>query len=223
MKVSLFVACYNDTLFPETGIAVTRILERLGHTVEFPTEQTCCGQMHYNTGYQAETVPLVRRFVSIFRDAEAVCVPSASCVAMMREHYELIAAQEYDSDLLAEIRILLPRIFEFSELLVHRLGIEDVGAVFPHTVTYHPSCHSLRMLNVGDAPVRLLRKVSGLELIGLPSQEQCCGFGGKLRHRRGRLHLHCRVRGQRSHVRYTAGCSYQLDRHRKSDSYLSGS
>lgn len=157
---------------------MTRVLERLGHTVEFPIEQTCCGQMHYNTGYQADAVPLVRRFVSIFRDSEAVCVPSASCVAMMREHYELIAEQENDSELLVEVRSLLPRIFEFSELLVHRLGIEDVGAVFPHRVTYHPSCHSLRMLHVGDAPVRLLRRVRNLELVDLPNQEQCCGFGG---------------------------------------------
>ena len=94
LRISLFVACYNDTLFPQTGVAVTEVLERLGHTVEFPLAQTCCGQMHYNTGYQAEAIPLVRRFVKMFADAEAVCVPSASCVAMMREHYELIAKNE---------------------------------------------------------------------------------------------------------------------------------
>jgi L-lactate dehydrogenase complex protein LldE len=178
MRISLFVACYNDTLFPETGIAVTRVLERLGHTVEFPVEQTCCGQMHYNTGYHGEAVPLVRRFVETFRNAEAVCVPSASCVAMMREHYELMAERENDPAFLAEVRSLLPRIFEFSELLVHRLGVEDVGASFPHLVTYHPSCHSLRMLHVGDAPVRLLRAVKGLSFVELPNKEQCCGFGG---------------------------------------------
>lgn len=178
MRISLFVACYNDTLFPETGIAVTRVLERLGHTVEFPVEQTCCGQMHYNTGYHGEAVPLVRRFVHTFRDAEAVCVPSASCVAMMREHYEMMAERENDPAFLAEVRSLLPRIFEFSELLVHRLGVEDVGAYFPHLVTYHPSCHSLRMLHVGDAPIRLLRAVKGLSFIELPNKEQCCGFGG---------------------------------------------
>lgn len=178
LRIALFIACYNDTLFPETGIAVTRVLERLGHTVEFPVEQTCCGQMHYNTGYQTEAVPLVRRFVSMFRDAEIVCVPSASCVAMVREHYELIAEQENDPDFLREVRSLLPRIFEFSELLVERLGIDDVGATFPHSVTYHPSCHSLRILHVGDAPTRLLRRVRKLELIDLPNQEQCCGFGG---------------------------------------------
>ncbi len=178
MRVSLFVACYNDTLFPETGIAVTRVLERLGHTVEFPIEQTCCGQMHYNTGYHGEAVPLVRRFVKMFADAEAVCVPSASCVAMMREHYELMAERENDPGFLAEVKSLLPRVFEFSELLMKRLGVEDVGASFPHRVTYHPSCHSLRMLHVGDAPVRLLRAVRGLDFVELPNKEQCCGFGG---------------------------------------------
>lgn len=157
---------------------MTRVLERLGHTVDFPLAQTCCGQMHYNTGYHREAVPLVRRFVEIFRDAEAVCVPSASCVAMMREHYGMMAEHENDPVFLADVKSLLPRVFEFSELLVNRLHIDDVGAVFPHSVTYHPSCHSLRMLHVGDAPVRLLRAVKGLDLRELPNQEQCCGFGG---------------------------------------------
>ena len=154
------------------------MLERLGHIVDFPIEQTCCGQMHYNTGYHREAVPLVRRFVEMFRNAETVCVPSASCVAMMREHYEMMAEAEGDSAFLAEVRSLLPRVFEFSELLVNRLGLEDVGAAFPHSVTYHPSCHSLRMLHVGDAPTKLLRNVRDLELMELPQKEQCCGFGG---------------------------------------------
>jgi L-lactate dehydrogenase complex protein LldE len=157
---------------------VTRVLERLGHTVAFPLQQTCCGQMHYNTGYHREAVPLVRRFVELFEDEEAVCIPSASCVAMMREHYEMIAQSEGDAVFLAKVRELLPRVFEFSELLVDRLGVEDVGATFPHSVTYHPSCHSLRMLHVGDAPVKLLRSVRGLRLVELGDQEQCCGFGG---------------------------------------------
>jgi L-lactate dehydrogenase complex protein LldE len=157
---------------------VTRVLERLGHTVVFPREQTCCGQMHYNTGYHREAVPLVRRFVQMFRDAESVCVPSASCVAMMREHYELIAKQENDAALLADVHALLPRIFEFSELLTERLKLEDVGASFARSVTYHPSCHSLRMLNIREGPLKLLRAVRGLELRDLPEKEQCCGFGG---------------------------------------------
>ena len=157
---------------------MTRVLERLGHSVVFPREQTCCGQMHYNTGYHREAVPLVRRFVQMFREAECVCVPSASCVAMMREHYELIAKHENDAALLADVRALLPRVFEFSELLTERLKMEDVGAIFAHSVTYHPSCHSLRMLNIREGPLKLLRAVRGLELRDLPEKEQCCGFGG---------------------------------------------
>lgn len=178
MRIALFVACYNDTLFPETGIAVTQVLERLGHTVTFPMEQTCCGQMHYNTGFHREAVPIVRRFVQTFRDAEAVCVPSSSCVSMMREHYEMIAEASNDAAFLAEVRSLLPRIHEFSELLVNRLGVEDVGATFAHRVAYHASCHSVRVLHLGDVPIRLLRAVRGLELVEIPDREQCCGFGG---------------------------------------------
>jgi len=154
------------------------VLERLGHTVIFPREQTCCGQMHYNTGYHREAIPLVRRFVQMFREVECVCVPSASCVAMMREHYELIAKQENDIQLLDAVRELLPRVFEFSELLTERLKLEDVGASFAHSVTYHPSCHSLRMLNIREGPLKLLRAVRGLDLRNLPEKEQCCGFGG---------------------------------------------
>jgi len=180
LRVSLFIACYNDTLFPETGKAVVRVLERLGHTVDFPAAQTCCGQMHYNTGYHAEALPLLRRFIATFHSADydAICVPSASCVAMMREHYELMARDANDPALLAEIQALLPRIYEFSELLIDCLKVEDVGAYFPHRVTYHPSCHSLRMLHINEQPRQLLRAVRGLTLIDLPNQDQCCGFGG---------------------------------------------
>ncbi|MDR3734092.1 MAG: (Fe-S)-binding protein [Acidobacteriaceae bacterium] len=178
MQIALFVACYNDTLFPQTGIAVTNVLERLGHTVTFPMQQTCCGQMHYNTGFHREAVPIVRRFVQTFADSEVVCVPSSSCVAMMREHYEMIAESENDPAFLADVRALLPRIFELSELLVDRLGIENVGASFPHSVAYHPSCHSVRVLHLGDKPTRLLRAVKGLSLIDIPNKDQCCGFGG---------------------------------------------
>ncbi|HEX4022873.1 MAG TPA: (Fe-S)-binding protein [Acidobacteriaceae bacterium] len=178
MRIALFITCYNDTLFPETGIAAVRVLERLGHTVEFPEAQTCCGQMHYNTGYQAEALPLVRRFVHIFQNYEVICVPSSSCVAMMREHYEKIAIAAGDEKLQAAVVALLPRIYEFTELLVHRLGVEDVGATYPHRVTYHASCHSLRSLHVGDVPLRLLQKVRGIDLVPLEGLEQCCGFGG---------------------------------------------
>ncbi|HET9086913.1 MAG TPA: (Fe-S)-binding protein [Acidobacteriaceae bacterium] len=178
MRIALFITCYNDTLFPETGIAVVRVLERLGHTVDFPAAQTCCGQMHYNTGYQAEALPLVRRFVEVFREHDVVCVPSSSCVAMIREHYAKIAVASGEMRLQADVTTLLPRVYEFTELLVHRLGAEDVGATYPHRVTYHASCHSLRSLHLGDVPLRLLGKVREIELVPLPKLDQCCGFGG---------------------------------------------
>jgi L-lactate dehydrogenase complex protein LldE len=178
LRISLFITCYNDTLFPETGKAVVAILERLGHTVEFRQAQTCCGQMHYNTGYQQEALPMVRHFVETFTGAEIICIPSSSCVAMIRDHYPKMATALGDASLTRALNDLLPRIFEFSELLVDKLNVTDVGAFFPHTVTLHPSCHSLRSLHLGDKPARLLRQVRGLTLIDLPEAEQCCGFGG---------------------------------------------
>jgi L-lactate dehydrogenase complex protein LldE len=178
MRISLFITCYNDTLFPETGKAVVSLLERLGHEIEFPLEQTCCGQMHFNTGYRREAYPIAKRFVAIFKDAEAVCIPSSSCVAMMRDYYPELARENRDEQFAADIDSLLPRIFEFTELLTDRLQIEDVGAHFPHRVTYHASCHGLRSLHLGDKPLRLLRKVRGIDLVELPNSDRCCGFGG---------------------------------------------
>jgi L-lactate dehydrogenase complex protein LldE len=178
MKVSLFITCFNDSIFPQTGRAVVSVLERLGHTVEFPMEQTCCGQMHFNTGYQREAIPLVRRFVEVFQEAEFIVSPSASCVGMVRDLYPLAAELAGDDRLAKAVEDLAPRVFEFSEFLVNELGVEDVGAYFPHRVTYHPTCHSLRMICVGDAPLRLLRAVRGIDLVTLPRAEECCGFGG---------------------------------------------
>ena len=178
MNVSLFITCFNDTLFPQAGRATVELLERLGHTVDFPEEQTCCGQMHYNTGYQREALPLIRRFVEIFRGAEIVVAPSASCVGMVRDAYPHAAAEAGDEKLAAEVAALVPRVYELTEFLVYRLGLEDVGAYFPHRVTYHPTCHSLRVLHVGDAPLRLLRAVRGIDLVELPAASECCGFGG---------------------------------------------
>lgn len=178
MRIALFITCYNDTLFPETGRAVVRVLERLGHSIDFPSAQTCCGQMHFNTGYRREAYPLAKRFVSIFRDAEAVCIPSSSCVAMMREYYPVLAREHDDSAMLADLTQLLPRIHEFTELLVDKFGVEDVGARFAHRVTYHASCHGLRSLGLGDKPIRLLRRVADLELANLENVDRCCGFGG---------------------------------------------
>jgi L-lactate dehydrogenase complex protein LldE len=178
MVISLFITCYNDTLFPETGKAVVAVLERLGHTVEFRRDQTCCGQMHYNSGYARDVLPLMRRMIDVYRGAGLICVPSASCVAMMRDHYPKIADEAGGQDLRADVDDLLGRVFEFSELLVDKLGVTDVGASFPHTVTLHTSCHSLRSLRLADQPVRLLRAVRGLQLVPLPRHDECCGFGG---------------------------------------------
>ena len=178
MRISLFITCFNDTLFPQTGRAVVTLLERLGHRVEFPEAQTCCGQMHYNTGYQFEAIPLARRFVDVFSDAEIVVAPSASCVSMIRDLFPKVAELAGDVGLLRGVDELTPRVYELSELLVRRLGVEDVGAYYPHRVTYHPTCHSLRALKVGDAPLRLLRAVRGIDLIELPAADECCGFGG---------------------------------------------
>jgi L-lactate dehydrogenase complex protein LldE len=111
--VSLFITCYNDTLFPQTGKAVVRVLRRLGHSVEFPSAQTCCGQMHYNTGYQADALPLLRRFVAQFKDAEAVVVPSFSCVVMMRDHYPIMVERSGNAELMRDLKSLLPKVFEF--------------------------------------------------------------------------------------------------------------
>jgi L-lactate dehydrogenase complex protein LldE len=161
VRVALFVTCFNDTLFPETGRATVRLLERLGCKVDFPEEQTCCGQMHFNSGYAREGLELARRFERVFAGAEAVVSPSASCVGMVREHAGTEAP-----------------VYELSEFLTGPLGLEDVGAYYPHRVTWHPTCHSLRVLRVGDAPLRLLRAVKGIDLVELPEANECCGFGG---------------------------------------------
>jgi L-lactate dehydrogenase complex protein LldE len=178
VRVSLFIACYNDTLFPQTGKAVVQVLERLGQQVEFLPAQSCCGQMHWNTGYLREAIPLIRNFAEVFRDAEAICIPSSSCVAMIRDHYVKAALEFGDGRLLAEVENVIPRVFEFSEFLVRKLGVEDVGAAYPHRVTYHASCHSLRSLELGETPFRLLKQVRGLELVDLEDLDRCCGFGG---------------------------------------------
>lgn len=178
MRASLFITCYNDTLYPETGRAVVRLLERLGVDVEFRPAQTCCGQMHANTGFRGEAFSLAKRMVRLYQDAEAVVIPSSSCVAMIRDQYPYLIDEMGSAELRSAFNALLPRVFELSEFLVDRLGVEDVGAYFPHRVTYHASCHGLRALQLGDRPFRLLRKVRGLELVQLENMDRCCGFGG---------------------------------------------
>jgi len=176
MRIGLFVTCLTDTLFPDTGKAVVTLLERLGHQVEFPVAQSCCGQMHFNTGYRAEAAPMVRGFAAAFDGYEAIVTPSASCAAMVREYHPVLA--EGDPALARNVAALTPRVHDLATFLTGVLGVTDVGAYFPHRVTYHPTCHSLRMMHVGDAPLRLLRAVRGLDLVDLPDAETCCGFGG---------------------------------------------
>jgi len=180
VRVALFITCLNDTLAPAAGRATVEVLERLGHEVVFPEAQTCCGQMHANSGYQLEAVPLARRFVRVFADDsfEAIVSPSASCVVMVREQYARLAELAGDDDLAARTAGLLGRVYELSDFLVNRLGVEDVGAAFPHRVTYHPSCHGMRGLKLGDAQLRLLRNVREIDLVELPEAATCCGFGG---------------------------------------------
>ena len=178
MRASLFITCYNDTLFPETGRAVVRLLERLGVELEFNPGQTCCGQMHANTGFRREAFSQAKRFVQMYRDAEVVVAPSSSCVAMVRDQYPELFAELGTEALRKEWQALLPRVCELTESLVDRMGVEDVGAYFPHRVTYHASCHGLRSLQLGDRPFRLLGKVRGLELAPLKNLDRCCGFGG---------------------------------------------
>jgi L-lactate dehydrogenase complex protein LldE len=178
MRVALFITCFNDTMFPQTGKAVVTVLERLGHCVEFPLGQTCCGQMHFNTGYRPEAMPLVRGFADAFAGYDAIVAPSASCAVMARENHPVLAEQYGDAALRRQVAAVAPRLHEFTEFLVDVLGVTDVGAFFPHRVTYHPTCHSLRGLRLGDKPLRLLRAVRGIDLVELPAADSCCGFGG---------------------------------------------
>ena len=178
MRIALFVTCLADTLFPDVGKSTTVLLERLGHDVVFPEAQTCCGQMHVNTGYQREALPLIRRYVDTFEGYDVIVAPSGSCVGSIRHQHAMVARRCGDPGLARRADAVAARTFELSQLLIDVLGVEDVGAYYPHRVTYHPTCHSLRLLQVGDRPVRLLRQVAGLELVDLPDAEVCCGFGG---------------------------------------------
>jgi L-lactate dehydrogenase complex protein LldE len=162
VRVALFITCFNDTLFPSTGKAVVTLLERLGCEVDVPLEQTCCGQMHFNSGYADDGLALARRFERVFDPYDAVVSPSASCTGMVRDHCPGLSG----------------RVHELTEFLVDRLGVTDVGASFPHRVTLHPTCHSLRVLRIGDRPRTLLEAVRGIELVPLQEAEECCGFGG---------------------------------------------
>jgi len=178
LKIALFATCLADTLFPDAAKATVTVLERLGHQVEFPAAQTCCGQMHINTGYQLEALPLIRRYVDTFEAHEVIVAPSGSCVGSIAHQHALVARRAGDTELATRAEAVAARTYELSQLLTDVLAVEDVGAYYPHRVTYHPTCHSMRLLGVGDRPLRLLRRVRGIDLVGLPQADECCGFGG---------------------------------------------
>jgi len=176
MRVALFSTCLVDALFPNAGKATVQLLERLGQTVELPLEQTCCGQMHANSGYFEPK--LVRRYVDTFSEYDAIVVPSGSCAGAIRHQHVMIAREAQDETLATRAQATADKTYELSQFLIDVLHTDDVGAYFPHRVTYHPTCHSVRMLKVGDRPLRLLNNVRGIELVTLPGQDECCGFGG---------------------------------------------
>jgi len=174
--VTLFVPCLMDAFRPEAAEAVVAVFEGLGYAVHCPAEQTCCGQPAFNAGYRNEARTAARRFLRLFGDAEAICCPSGSCVAMVRHHVPALFDGEPDWRALA-VRTAA-RTFEFTEYLVDVLGRDDLGASFPGRVTYHDSCHLLRGLGIREQPRRLLRRVRGLELVEMKNSDCCCGFGG---------------------------------------------
>jgi L-lactate dehydrogenase complex protein LldE len=175
-RVSLFVTCMVDQLFPQIGLAMVDVLERLGCTVDFPAAQTCCGQPAFNSGYPAEARSVARHFLNVFENSEAIVVPSGSCTAMITHHFEELFSEH--PALLARVKSLAARVWEFSAFLTEVAGVEDVGARLDGVATFHDGCHALRELKIHAAPRRLLSHVQGLELRELDPPGECCGFGG---------------------------------------------
>ncbi|AOZ72273.1 Fe-S oxidoreductase [Boudabousia tangfeifanii] len=183
MKIALFATCIGDAQFPQAPQATVHLLERLGHEVVFPQSQACCGQMHVNTGYFKEALPIIENHVRTFEPVldgewDAIVVPSGSCTGSIRHQQKLVADDAGRTELGKKAQAIAGKTYELSELLVDVLGLEDVGAYFPHRVTYHPTCHSMRVAKVGDKPYRLLQNVEGIDFVPLPEEKSCCGFGG---------------------------------------------
>ncbi len=176
VRVSLFVTCVVDQLFPQAGMATAEVLERAGCIVNFPEMQTCCGQPAFNSGYRDQARAVARHFLDVFNDAEYIVSPSGSCTSMTSHHYAELFRD--DPQRLEQARRIAARTYEFSSFLTSVLGVEQVGARFPHAVTYHDSCHALRELKIKDAPRRLLANVQDLTLHEMDAAEECCGFGG---------------------------------------------
>lgn len=176
IKASLFVTCLVDQFFPEVGESVVKVLRRQGVTLDFPSGQTCCGQVAFNTGYRKEARAIARRVVETFRDSEYVVVPSGSCASMMRVFYHELF--EDDPALASSADALAGRVYEFSEFLVKVLGISDLGVRAGGRISYHSSCHLLRELGVSEEPLRLLEGIEGGQFVRLRGDVPCCGFGG---------------------------------------------
>ncbi|APB73398.1 (Fe-S)-binding protein [Paenibacillus polymyxa] len=175
MKVSLFITCLSDAIYPKVGEAMARLLARYGVQLDFPKIQTCCGQPSYNSGYWDETRIAAKTILKAFNDSDFVVSPSGSCTYMLHHYPELF---KDEPEWLDSARRLEQKTYEFTQFMVQVLGVTDVGASFPHTVTYHPSCHGTRLLGVKEEPMKLLGSVKGLQLVPLPFAEDCCGFGG---------------------------------------------
>jgi L-lactate dehydrogenase complex protein LldE len=175
MRVSLFIPCFIDSLYPHVAIAMVKVLERLGHEIHFPEAQTCCGQPPFNSGYWDEARAVAAHQLRAFGDAEVVVSASGSCGAMFKVFYPELFKGHADE---AGAKALAARTFEFSDFLVNRLGVRDIGARFEGKVTFHDGCHGLRELGTKSAPRELLRAVRGLELVEMSEAETCCGFGG---------------------------------------------
>lgn len=184
MKIALFATCIVDAMYPRTARATVTLLERLGHEVVFPSGQACCGQMHVNSGYFKEAHAVVANHVKAFDtpDYDVAVAPSGSCVASVKHQHELVARRCGDAALEARAAVVGAKTYELSQLLTDVLGVtnaaEQLGSYFPHKVTYHPSCHGMRLLKLQDRQLKLLASVGGIEMVELPEAEQCCGFGG---------------------------------------------
>jgi L-lactate dehydrogenase complex protein LldE len=176
-KVSLFIQCLVDSMFPEVGDAMVKVFNRLGVPLEYPEGQTCCGQPAWNSGYREEARAAAHRFVKVFSGADKIVCPSGSCVHMVRNHYPELFADE-DLEFRMHVKEIGNRCYEFSEYLTDVLGVVNFGAKFEGDVTYHDSCHLLRGLGIAEQPRKLLRNVEGLRLIEMHDSDVCCGFGG---------------------------------------------
>ncbi|STY68240.1 (Fe-S)-binding protein [Micrococcus luteus] len=184
MRIALFATCIVDAMYPKVALATVRILERLGHEVVFPPGQGCCSQMHVNSGYVEDALPVVRNHVRTFMEADydLAVAPSGSCVASLGHQQPDVARSCGDEGLARDAEVVASRTLELSQLLTDVLGVTDtaaqLGSWFPHTVTYHPSCHGMRLLRLGSRQEDLLRTVADIDLRPLPDAEECCGFGG---------------------------------------------